>query len=295
MSRPMMKLSIVIINYRSLELTRACLDSIREHGPGVPFEVIVVDNDSQDGSYEGLCASHGSWARIVESGENGGFSKGNNVGAALATGEYLLFFNADTLLKPAVLGEMIGFMDDHPEYGAITCQSVNGAGEYLNNGHAFPSWKSIAAEVLIRPLVPAGAKARLRRSHASESLGLMIDKDWISGSALLMPADLFREIGGWDEAYFMYMEDVTLCQEVARAGRKRGIYNKLGFVHYHGDGSGSARVIFEASRSEVLYARKYLPGQVGVIKRLTIERARQRCRALSSEERRSVISRLEAL
>lgn len=290
-----MKLSIIIINYKSLKLTEDCLDSIRKNSPLCDYEVIVVDNDSGDGSYEVLAEFYGSWAHVVESGRNGGFSYGNNVGARLAVGDYLFFLNADTVLKPSVLDEMIAFMDSRGEYGVLTCQSVNSEGVSLNNGHAFPSVKSMVTELFVRPFVPMRVKGLLRDYKNKSARELVVDRDWVSGSGLLISSQLFWEIGGWDETYFMYMEDVSLCHEAVRVGKKCGVYSKVGFVHYLGTGAGSAKVVFEASKSEVEYARKYLPSQARLIRLLTTIRARQKLRGVDSSVRADVLRRLRKL
>ena len=292
-----MKLSIIIINYRTWKMTSECIESILSANLLCPFEIIVVDNGSEDGSYEKLLEySRGNPAvKVIDAGENGGFSKGNNVGSRVAMGEYLFFFNSDTLLKPSVLDEMIAYMDCCPECGALTCLSVNAAGEFLNNGHSFPTVATMVKELFVRPIVPNFLKAYARKRRSVGARGLTSEYDWISGSGFLISSELFSGIGGWDEDYFMYMEDVSLCQEVRRAGKKCEIYNKVGFVHYLGDGSGSPRVIFEASRSEIIYYRKYNAGNSFVVKRLAIERARQRSRKLTSSEAKSIILKLETV
>lgn len=293
-----MKLSIIIINYKTWKMTSECVDSILAANLLCSYEVVVVDNDSGDGSYEKLFNIYDgkdTKVKVIQAGENGGFSKGNNVGASVASGEYLFFFNSDTLLKSYVLDEMITFMDCRPEYGALTCLSVNAEGECLNNGHVFPTAATMAKELFVRPLVPGFIKAYARKRRSLQAKGLATDYDWISGSGLLMPSELFRAIGGWDESYFMYMEDVSLCQEVRRAGRKCAIYNKLGFVHFLGDGAGSPRVIFEASRSEIVYYRKYGTGSGGLTKRLALERARQKCRNAACPETASILKKLKAV
>lgn len=290
-----MKLSIIIINYKSFKLTSECLDSIRQNPPFCDHEVIVVDNDSRDGSYDRLLKGYGDWARIVESGRNGGFSYGNNVGARLAEGEYLFFLNADTVLKPNVLDEMVSFMDSRREFGAITCRSLNGDGIHLNNGHQFPTAKSIAVELFVRPLIPASAKSALRNLRNASASAPIVECDWISGSGLLMSRRLFMDIGCWDESFFMYMEDVGLCQEIRRAHKKCGVYSKIGFVHYLGSGCGSPKVIFESCKSEIIYARKYLPRQARLIRKLAIVRAKQKLRGSAKSVRSDVIGRLKAV
>lgn len=290
-----MKLSIIIINYRAAAMTIDCVRSIIESGIMADYEIIVVDNDSQDGSFETMKAAGLPNTILLASPYNGGFSYGNNFGADVASGEYLFFFNNDTLLKPFVLDEMISFMECDKGCGALTCQSVNAKGDYLNNGHAFPTRMTLVKEIVVRPLVPLAVRNALRKRKQSRPQSLCVHWDWISGSGLLMRRVDYDAIGGWDESYFMYMEDVSLCQEISCLGKYCGIYNKLGFVHYLGDGMGSPKVIFEASKSEILYYRKYRPHDAKFAKTMTIERARQKCHKSCPESCQVVTDALRKL
>lgn len=270
--------SIIILNYKNADLTAECVRSIVTANLKVDHEIIVVDNDSQDGSYTILRDELSQFAQIIASPFNCGFSRGNNLGASYASGRYFFFLNNDTLLKPFVLEEMIGILENDSRFGAITCQSTNGKDEYLNNGHPFPSVLTMLKEIYIRPLIPEFMRAKLRQVKSGQDTGSVTPYDWISGSALLISSELFNKIGGWDEDYFMYMEDVSLCQEVARANKICGVYERHGFVHFHGDASGSERVVYEAGRSEILYYRKYPTGKTYLNKWLAIIRARKRAK-----------------
>lgn len=287
--------SIIIVNYKNWRLTAQCVESIREANIASSFEIIVVDNHSEDGSYERLCELLSPENIVLESDANDGFSAGNNIGVASARGRYLFFLNNDTLLRSDVLDEMIAVLDNDESFGALTCRSIDGNGDYLNNGHSFPGLASLVKEVLVKPLVPPSILACLRNSRNLDESRSVTRHDWISGSALLISAALFHAIGGWDERYFMYMEDVSLCQEVSGHDRFCGVYERLGFVHFHGDAVGSLRVIYEAGRSEIMYYRKYRPSMSKIAKRFAILRAKQRAKAFGLDAKRELENALGSI
>src|SRR5574337_484409 len=113
-----MKVSIILVNYNSSALLRQCLRSIYEQTREIPFEIIVVDNASSDNSRQ-IVRSEFSSVQLIESSVNLGFSRGNNLGASLAKGMYLLFLNTDTILFENSMKLLADFLDEHPDIGAV--------------------------------------------------------------------------------------------------------------------------------------------------------------------------------
>lgn len=113
-----MDISVIIVNYNTKQLLSECLNSIKDKTFGVDYEVIVVDNESKDGSQEMLIKDF-PWARLIESGENLGFGKANNLGMSLAKGKYFLLLNSDTLLVNNAIKEFYDYAEANPGFGAL--------------------------------------------------------------------------------------------------------------------------------------------------------------------------------
>jgi len=211
------KLSIVILCWNDLRIIADCLRSIYAHTHSTDFEVIVSDNGSTDGSPE-FIRSHFPRVHIVENGVNLRFSKGNNVGIAVASGELILILNPDTLIHEGALDRFVEFADRHPEAGAFGCRVLNADGSYQGPARPFPTiWREWVAALYLRPLgyvsdlfisdVYVGWRGDTERSI-----------DWQSGCCQLFRADLLKRLKGFDERFYYYYEDVDLCHRVWDVG-----------------------------------------------------------------------------
>ncbi len=144
-----MELSIIIVNFNTKDITRACLDSIRKYSEGSVWEIIVVDNGSTDGSVAMIRKEFPN-VKIVENKANLGFAKGNNQARKIAKGKYVLFLNTDTIVYPNTLRETVDYLENHKEIGALTCKVVLANGELdKDTRRAFPTpWVSFSHLVL---------------------------------------------------------------------------------------------------------------------------------------------------
>jgi hypothetical protein len=180
--------SFIIINYNTVDLTLACLESIFEHCPDSVWEIILVDNNSSNQTLVHFKNKFGSKIKIIANQKNLGFAKANNQGAKLAQGEYLFFLNSDTLVNQNILLSLKSSLEQDKKIGIIAPRLA------LQNGQEQPySFK-----------LKTGTN----------------DLAWVSGAALIIRRDIFFRIGGWDERFFMYFEDVDLCQSVFKLGYK---------------------------------------------------------------------------
>lgn len=221
-----MDISVIIVNYNTRELTRNCLDSIFEYTAGVSFEVILVDNASTDGSKEHFKKDN----RIVfvESENNLGFGRANNLGAAYASGEYYFFLNSDTLLKNNALKIFLdaarccrpGFL------GAMGCLLQDGKGNVI---HSFGSFTTPAG------IVTDYIKSILRLKTEDKHLEVLpCEVDYICGADLFIPRNVFETLGGFDSVFFMYYEENDLQRRMALAGYKRYIIPGPSVIHLEG-------------------------------------------------------------
>ncbi len=217
----------IILNYKTPDMTLQAATAALKALEGIKGEVLIVDNDSQDGSFDYLCKAVQlrGWAnngrvRVRASGHNGGFGAGNNFGIrhGLSRGDppdFIYLLNSDAFVDPAAITALIDFMMDHPQAGFAGSQ-LRGDDEVPHTTHfRFPS---IASE--FEGAVKLGLVSRALR-HAVVPMGPTtqpVQADWVAGASLMMRTKMLEEIGGFDETYFLYFEETDLCLRAARAG-----------------------------------------------------------------------------
>ncbi|MBK7215822.1 MAG: glycosyltransferase family 2 protein [Candidatus Promineofilum sp.] len=234
-----MDLSIIVVSYNTRQLLDDCLRSLyaAEAPPG-GMEVIVVDNASADGSPE-MVRQRYPQARLIVSDENRGYSAANNLGSAAATGDTLLFLNSDTVVAADALVKPLRYLQDHPAAGALTVRLVYPNGERDPDNHrGFPTpWNAFCHFTLLSRLFPNSPRFNgYFRSY--EDFSAVHPVPVIAGSYMMMPRALDRQLGGWDETYFFYGEDIDYCYRIHEAGYQIIYYPLVEVVHYKGASSG---------------------------------------------------------
>jgi GT2 family glycosyltransferase len=212
-----MKLSIIILNWNDKKVIADCLRSIYKGTNALDFEVIVSDNGSTDTSVE-MIHREFPQTRVIENGANLRFAKGNNAAIAASRGEYVLILNPDTIIHRGSLEKFVTFADQHPEAGAFGCRVLNPDGSYQESGRPFPTLRGdwIAA-FFLRPLAHLSSWFIADR-YIGWNGDTVRTVDWQSGCCLLVRSQLLTQIGGFDEQFFYYYEDVDLCFRVWKAG-----------------------------------------------------------------------------
>lgn len=212
-----MKLSIILLCWNDREVIAECLRSIFANTHSTDFEVIVSDNGSTDGSVEFIRSSY-PMVHLIENGRNLRFAKANNVGTRASRGEYVLILNPDTIIHEGSLDKIVSFADQHPEAGAFGCRVLNLDRSYQVSARPFASLRAewIAA-LYLRGL------GRLHKWFTSDSYSgwngaTERQVDWLSGCFILVRAGLLKSIGGFDEQFFYYYEDMDLCRRIWQAG-----------------------------------------------------------------------------
>lgn len=246
-----MLISIIIVNWRSKDYLRACLNSIAAHASDLPLQVVVVDSGSFDGCAEMLAREFPAVV-FVQSKENLGFARANNLGARHARGNYLLLLNPDTLLHEGSLHQLLRAAERLPDHGILGAHLLNTDGTAQTSCvQAFPTviGELLNAEALRRRF----PKARLWGMAALFAEPKQIAQvEVISGACMLVRTSCFERVGGFSEDYFMYVEDVDLCRKMTRAGL-RNYYVPDAVVTHHGGGSSRQISCFAAvMRSEAL-------------------------------------------
>jgi N-acetylglucosaminyl-diphospho-decaprenol L-rhamnosyltransferase len=207
-------LDVVIVSHRSRELLRGCLESLRAHPPSRPMKVIVVDNDSGDATVE-MVETEFPEVELVASPTNLGFAAATNLGARRGTAPYLLALNPDTAVTPGSLDTVIDVLEDHPEVGIAGPRLLRPDGSFDHAAkRSFPTPLSALGHFTgVGRRASSGTLAAYRAPEVESGR-----VDAVNGAFMLMRRSAFDHLGGFDEGYWMYMEDLDLSYVLARAG-----------------------------------------------------------------------------
>lgn len=256
-TRPRGRLNAVIVNYRTPDLTLKCVASILAHGVAAPEDVVVVENASPDDSHARLAAELPG-VRLIRAASNGGFGAGVNLGAAACEREFVLVLNPDTYFEDTSLDTALALLDRRPEVGLAGLDLVYPGGERQYSARRFYS----LLDVLGRRL-PLGrywpVKGRIDRHmmRAAWADGAPFDAEWVMGTGFVVRRALFEALGGMDEAYFLYMEDVDLCARVWQAGARVVCVPGARLVHDH-QRSSAAGPLSWAGRMHLKSLRRFM-------------------------------------
>ena len=226
------KLSVIIVNYQSWGVLESCLRSFKKHPPLASYEIIVIDNDSNDGKLESFSKGHEEIILIKNKG-NFGFSNGCNLGASNSKGKYLLFLNPDTeLTKDPAIDSMLKYLADYPNTGVVSCRNISETGNGKEDRFLSP-WLMFG---FLRFIYKKINKEKLARQYPKESSTCF--PEWVTGSVVLIENNLFRSVHGWNqERYWMYSEDPDLCFKVARLGKDIVLLRDMTIKHIGGGSS----------------------------------------------------------
>lgn len=258
-------LSVLIVNFNGKDFLGSCIDSIRKHVT-VPYEIIVVDNASHDGSVGYLKQNYPA-VRVVVSPVNSGFTGGNNLAAKNARGRYFLLLNNDTIICSTV-DPLIDLMESNTEVGVLGCRLFYCDGRQQESVGYLPSVLSLVLSwTPLAQLFPRSAMFR-RTVHADSALygQPYSEVEWVSGAFLLTRANLWHQLRGLDEHYFMYMEDTDYCHRVGDEGYKVVYSTASKVIHFEGAGRSwiGERAVLNSTNSYVVYIRKF-HGTIAVI------------------------------
>ncbi len=234
-----MDVSIILVNYRSREKTRRCLCSLRKADfSGVSHETIVVDN-SETADFDTSFEREFPEAVFLSSGKNLGMGGGNNRGAERATGKFFLILNPDTLVRPDAVRLLFLGMKEREDIGIMGPKLLNPDGTLQYSCLRFPKvWTPIVRRTSLGRLVPAYLGRYLMTDFDHETIR---DVDWMIGSCLMIRADFYRRVGGFDERFFMYFEDTDLCRRAWRSGLRVVYLPEAVVIHDHARGSARSR------------------------------------------------------
>lgn len=208
-----MILSIIIVSWNTYQDLLCCLDSIWNNPPTYSFEVLIFDNASKDGTPDVVSAEYPQ-VRLVASPENLGFARANNRAAALATGEYWLLLNPDTLVHPGAINQLMHYLVEHPSVAAVGPRLVNPDGSLQlsiwRRPTLFREWWRLSHFDQLYPFS--------EYPHSVLASQLARPVDVLHGACFLVRRDVVRNLGLFDEDYFIYSEEIDLCERLGNAG-----------------------------------------------------------------------------
>jgi GT2 family glycosyltransferase len=249
-------LSVLIVNWNVRDLLRDCLRSIERGRGDLAVEVIVVDSASADGS-AAMVAAEFPWVTLLPRTDNVGFPRGNNIALAQARGDFLLLLNPDTVVLDDALPVLVAFLQDHPDVGAVGPQLLNPDGSVQSSRRRFPT---PATGFLESTWLEGLAPGVLRRYYALDLPDdQTADVDWLVGACLMVRRAVYERIGGLDEAYFMYSEELDWCRRIKAAGWRVVYHPAARIVHHVGKSSEQAVTArhINFQRAKLRYFRKY--------------------------------------
>ncbi len=238
----MLKISVIIVSYNVRGFLENLVHSLRRALDRIEAEVIVVDNASEDNTVE-FVRNNFPEVKIIENRVNVGFGKANNQAVIEAKGEYLLLINPDAVVQEDTIKEMLHFMASHPDAGAASCKILNADGTLQKTcRRGFPTpwvaFTKISGLSSLFPTTKLFGRYNLTYLNASE----VHEVDAIGGSFMVIPRAVFEKVGGFDEDYFMYGEDIDLCYKIKHAGYKVYYTPQTTAVHFKGESTKRSNI-----------------------------------------------------
>lgn len=252
-------ISIIIVTFNSEEFIRKCINSILRHTKDVEYEIIVIDNNSQDQTVQILYNEFPD-IRLIRNTKNTGFAAANNKGIIRSKGEYIYFLNPDSELEHNAILEMCNFLKRTPDAGAVGSRIEYFDGSLQLSCRRFPNYINVffGRRSIFRSLFP---RNKLSRSYMMEDINYTVEQpvDWVMGASMMVKRDIVFDIGLFDEDYFLFVEDTDLCMRMHKKNMKTYYLPTAKVKHYHG---GSVKKRFNLSQmnhniSMYKYYKKY--------------------------------------
>ncbi len=255
-----MKLSIVIVNYNVKYFLEQALYSVKKACNGIESEIIVVDNNSVDGSCEMVKNKFANDVIFIENKVNLGFSKANNQAIKISKGEYILLLNPDTVVEETCFKKVIEFLDNTPDAGSVGVKMIDGSGKFLPESKRGLPTPTVAFYKIFGLAALFPKSKRFGKYH----LGFL-DKnkthkvDVLAGAFMMLRKTVLDKIGFLDEDYFMYGEDIDLSYRVTKAGFFNYYFPDTTIIHYKGESTKKTSVnfVFTFYRAMIIFAQKH--------------------------------------
>lgn len=263
----MTDLSVIIVNYNVKHFLEQCLHAVLKASKEISVEIIVVDNNSADGSAQYIPEKFPG-IRFISNTENKGFARANNQAIREASGRYILLLNPDTVVEEDTFTKVMAFMDNHPEAGGLGVKMIDGKGNFLpESKRGLPTpWVAFYKIFGISALFPHSRK--FGKYHLT-----YLDKDQISevevlaGAFMWLRKETLDKTGLLDESFFMYGEDIDLSYRITLEGYKNYYFPETTIIHYKGESTkkGSLNYVRVFYNAMIIFARKHFSnGNAGI-------------------------------
>lgn len=250
--------SAVIVSWNAKDYLKKCLDSLAANGGRRPLEIIVVDNDSSDGSPK-LVEDHFPHVRLIRSGCNLGFAKANNIGLAASNGDILLLINSDVEVLPGCIDDLIWHLDSDASLGMAGPLIIGGDGLLQRSCRSFPTLWNMSCRAL--GLDTAFGRYKIFSGYSMRYWSQTQTRhvDILTGCFWAVKRQAYEEVGGLDEDFFIYGEDMDWCKRFWLKDWKLSFLSTSQAIHYGGGSSRNAPVRFflEKQKADLQYWRKH--------------------------------------
>lgn len=252
-----MELSIIIVSWNVADLLLTCLRSIYATADPARIEVIVVDSASTDDAVSRVRENYPQ-VQLIPQSENVGFTRGSNIGLREARGKYLFLLNPDTEIVGSALEDMIAYLNAHAEIGIIGPRTLNTDRTQQSTRRRFPTLATAIFEsTWLQGYAPRSVLDRYYVADAADDATAEVD--WVQGSALLARRAVYEQIGGLDEGYVMFSEEMDWCKRAKDAGWRVVYLGTVQIIHHGGKSTDQvvARRHIHFQESKLRYFRKY--------------------------------------
>jgi len=259
-------LTVIIVNWNAEELLGKCLESVFISGKQLSMEVVLVDNNSTDGSVR-FVREHFPKVRIIENPDNRGFAAANNQAAERSTGKYLLLLNPDTEVLPGALPALVDYADANPGIGVLGPRLINADGTLQRScWRRFPDLVTAFVDAFYLWKLPYSPMAKFSE-YGPDELSSPRQVAHLLGACLLIRREAWDEVGPLDEDYFLFLEETDWCMRAHHAGWQIVYYPDAGVIHYgqHSAGQIPGEALPHFYRSYCRFYRKAHPMESGRI------------------------------
>lgn len=261
----MIDISIIIVSWNVKDLLDKCLASLHNGTVGINqpqgnlpvVEIIVVDSDSHDDSVQMIHDKYPD-VRVLPQNENVGFTRGNNIGFREAQGRYLFLLNPDTEIIEDAIPALFNYMENHADVGIIGTHTLNSDGSHQSTRRRFPTLKTgIFESTWLSAYAPHSIDQRYKMLDTDDNT--ILEVDWVQGSAMLVRREVYETLGGLDEGYVMYSEEMDWCKRAKDAGWKVVYHGEAYITHHSGKSSDQVGALkhIHFHTSKLRYFRKY--------------------------------------
>lgn len=254
-----MDLSIIIVNFNVKFFLEQCLVSVIKAIQNIDAEIIVVDNNSVDGS-QAMIKEKFPFVVLFENNTNEGFSKANNRALAVARGRYCLLLNPDTLVEEKTFHKCIKFMDQHHEAGALGVKMINGKGKYLpESKRSLPTPATAFYKIFGLSYIFPRSKIFGKYNLSYLDNDAINEVDIISGAFMFIRKEALTKTGLLDESFFMYGEDIDISYRIKKAGYKNYYFPETTIIHYKGESTkkGSLNYVILFYKAMIIFYKKH--------------------------------------